>query len=111
MKFLKIEKFHTPILCATTEHLKSESHIVRLTVGGDKLEYPKETSSPATSLIESKLIANSVISNHKSKNARFCSLDIKDFFLSTKMDCPEYIRIHKRHFSNFFFNIYNLWET
>ena len=72
------------------------------------MEYPDETASPAASLIESKLIANSVISDYKEKNAKFCSLDIKDFFLSTKMDRPEYIRIHRKYFSTKFLTIYNL---
>ena len=75
--------------------LKSEPYRVRLTVGGEKLEYPDETASPATSLIESKLIVKSVISDHKAKNTRFCSLDIKDFFLSTKwnvQNISEYIK-------------------
>ena len=72
--------------------LKSEPYRVRLTIGGDKLEYPDETASPAASLIGSKLIANSVISDHKAKNARFCTLDIKYFFLSTKMNRSEYIK-------------------
>ena len=90
--------------------LKSEPYRVRLTVGGDKLEYPDETASPAASLIESKLIANSVISDHKAKNAKFCSLDIKDFFLSTKMERPEYTRIHRKYFSHKFLNIYKLLD-
>ena len=79
-----------------------------MTVGGDRLDYPDETASPAASLIKSKLIANSVISVHKTKNSHFCSLDIKDFFLSTTMNRPEYIRIHKKYFSKKFLNTYNL---
>lgn len=88
--------------------LKSEPYRVRMTVGGDKLDYPDETASPAASLIETKLIANSVISDHKTNNARFCSLDIKDFFLSTVMIRPEFIRIHKKYFSKKFIAAYNL---
>ena len=46
--------------------LKFEPHQVRLTVGGDKLEYPDEAVSPAASLLETKLLLNSTISNtHK----------------------------------------------
>ena len=90
--------------------LKSEPYRVRMTVGGDRLDYPDETASPAASLIESKMIFNSVISDHKSKGARFCGLDIKDFFLSTTMDRPEYIRIHKKYFSTRFLDKYKLWD-
>ena len=60
--------------------LKSEKFRVRMTVGGDKLDYFDNTSSPTASLIETKLLINSVISDHKSKNAKFCSMDLKVFF-------------------------------
>ena len=50
-----------------------------MTVGGDKLNYPDETASPTASLIETKLFVASVISDHKLNNAKFCSVDIKDF--------------------------------
>ena len=43
--------------------IKSETHRVRLTAGGDKLEAYKETSSPTVSLIDSKLHFNSTISD------------------------------------------------
>jgi hypothetical protein len=43
--------------------LKTEKHQVRLTLGGDVLEYLGESSSPVASLIESKLIFNSVVSD------------------------------------------------
>ncbi len=90
--------------------LKSEKYRFRMTVGGDRLDYLDETVSLAASLIESKIIFNSVISDYKSKGARFCSPDIKDFFLSTTMDRPEYIHIHKKYFLKRFLDNYKLWE-
>ena len=59
--------------------LKKEKHRVRLTIGGDKLEYFGDTTSPAASLLETKLLINSTISD-SNKGARFMTLDIKDFF-------------------------------
>ena len=59
--------------------LKPEPMRVRLTVGGDKLDYPFDATAPASGLLESKLIINSTISQQK-KNARFISSDLKDFF-------------------------------
>ena len=59
--------------------LKDEPWRVRLVVGGDKLEYEFDSGSPAASLLETKLLLNSVISDAK-KRARFMSLDIQDFF-------------------------------
>ena len=66
--------------------LKSEPFRVRMTVGGDKLEYPDETASPAALLIETKLIINSVISDHSKFNSKFCAIDLKDFFFKNTYD-------------------------
>ena len=59
--------------------LKSEPHRVSLTVGGDRLDYDKDAASPAASLLETKLLLNSVISQ-SAYGCRFMTLDIKDFF-------------------------------
>ena len=75
---------------------KTEPFRIRLVVGGDKLEYNSDAGSPAASLLETKLLLNSVISDSK-KGARFLSADLKDFFLATPMDNPEYMRIHWKH--------------
>ena len=88
--------------------LKSEPFRVRMTVGGDKLEYPDETASPAASLIETKLIINCVISDHSKFNSKFCAIDLKDFFLKTPMTRPEFLRIHSRYLSPDFRTEYKL---
>ena len=90
--------------------LKTEQFRARMTIGGDRLEYPDETSSPTASLVETKLLINSVISDHKLQNAKFCSIDIKDFFLATPMVKAEYLRTHKRYFSPEFTNTYKLHD-
>ena len=61
--------------------LETEKHRVRLTVGGDKLEYPDDATSPASTLIKTKLLINSTIS-YSHKGARFLYRDIKDFSLT-----------------------------
>ena len=63
----------------THRPLKSEPNRIRLVVGGDSLTCDDDTSSPAASLLETKLMLNSVISDAK-QGARFMSLDLKDFF-------------------------------
>jgi hypothetical protein len=77
--------------------LKSEKHRVRLTVGGDRLDYNKDAGLPAASLLETKLIVNSTISDAK-KNARFMCADLKDFFLATPMEDPEFMRVRSKYF-------------
>ena len=44
---------------------KAESHRTRLTVGGDKLDYPAYPSAPAVGLLDTKIHLNSVISDPK----------------------------------------------
>ena len=76
---------------------KEEKFRVCLTVGGDVLEYYGDASSPAASLLESKLLINGVISDAH-HGARFLTLDIKDYFLQSILEDPEYIRIHYKYF-------------
>ena len=75
---------------------KSEQHTARMTVGGDRLIYPDDATSPAASILETKLLLNRTISD-ADKGERFMTIDIKDFFLKTKMERPEYIRIHGKY--------------
>jgi hypothetical protein len=76
--------------------LKSEPYRVRLTVGGDKLRYDDDAGSPAASLLETKLIVNSTISD-ASKGARFACADLKDFFLASPMEKPEFMKIKYKY--------------
>ena len=70
---------------------------MRLTVGGDRLVYAGDPYSSAASLIETKLLLNSVISDAK-HGARFMTLDLKDHFLQSTLPDAEYIRIHSKYF-------------
>ena len=94
IEFLEVPK-HRKVTCANFfcdyHSLKVEQFRVRMTMGGDRLEYPDEISSPTASLLETKLLLNSVISDYKVHNAKFCSLDIKDFFLATEFGIMHFI--------------------
>lgn len=65
--------------------LKTKPWRVRLVVGGDKLNYLEDNASPTTTLLETKILANSVISDAKD-GARFFSCDLKDFSGNTHED-------------------------
>jgi len=69
---------------------KKEINRTRLTVGGDRINYPGDCSTPTADLVLVKTHFNSVIST---RNARYMTLDIKNFYLNTPMTRPEYIRI------------------
>ena len=85
------------MVCDYRPH-KEETYRVRLTVGGDRLTYNDDVSSPAASLLETKLLLNSTISD-VSKGERCMTLNIKYFFLQTLMERPEYMHIHSKCFS------------
>ena len=85
--------------------LKKEKNRCRLVVGGDRLTYDNETAAPAANLLEAKLILNSTIST---KNAKFLTADIKDFFLSSKMDKPEFMKMHKSEIPTDIFSRYKM---
>ena len=72
--------------------LKSETHRVRITVGGDKLTCLDDTGSPAANLLETKLLLNSTISDAK-YGARMMCVDIVNFFLASPMNRNEYMRV------------------
>ena len=76
---------------------KNEQYRLRLTVGGDRLHYADDAASPAASLLETKMLLNSTISQ-SAQGCRFMTLDIKDFFLKTLMTDHEYMRIHNKYF-------------
>jgi hypothetical protein len=69
---------------------KKETHRTRLTVGGDRLSYPGDTSTPTPKLTTAKCVINSTIST---KNRRFMVADIKDFYLNTPLEGYEYMRL------------------
>ena len=61
--------------------MKAEPCRIQMTVvGGDNLDYPSSTASPAACIIKLKLIVNSVISDHKKYISKFCAIDVKSFF-------------------------------
>ena len=47
-------------------------------VGGDRLDFVDDTGDPAASMLETKLLVNSVISD-EAAGAQFMSCNLKDF--------------------------------
>ncbi len=67
---------------------KEEKERTRFTVGGDKINYPGDGSTPTGDLTLFKIMLNSVIST---PGAQFMSLDVKNFYLNTQMTRYEYV--------------------
>ena len=70
--------------------LKTEQYRCRLVVGGDKLPYASDSAAPAANLVESKILFNSTISQ---PTAKFMTIDISNFFLSSLMHEPEFMKM------------------
>jgi hypothetical protein len=86
---------------------KEEPRRVRMTVGGDQIEYPGDCATKGADLITAKCLFNSVVST---PNAKMMGMDIKDFYLNTILPNPEYVRIPISIIPEEFIEAYNLWE-
>jgi hypothetical protein len=78
-----------------------------MTVGGNLLDAYQDVRSPAVSLLDAKLHFNSVISDAH-RGARYCTGDIKDFFLQSLMAIYQYMKIHKKYLPDEVISEYNL---
>ena len=77
-------------LVASIQTHKTETHRIRFTVGGNRLDFPGYTTTNCASLTTTKFILNSTIST---PGARFITLDIKKFYYNTPMGRYEYMKI------------------
>jgi hypothetical protein len=69
---------------------KLEANRMRLMVVGTYIDYPWDVATPTSDLGTAKLLFNSVIST---PGATFLGMDIKNFYLNTPMNCPEYMKL------------------
>jgi hypothetical protein len=70
-------------LVVTDRPQKANPRRVRITVGGDRFDYPFDISTRTAGLTTAKILFNSVVST---TNAKFCTMGIKDFYLNTPME-------------------------
>ena len=68
---------------------KDDPNMTRITIAGGQILVPFDVSTPTGSIELVKLMINSVLSR---QNARFYAFDIKNFYLDTPMEKPEYVR-------------------
>jgi hypothetical protein len=82
-----------------------DPNCTQVTVGGNLLHYPGDCSTPTVDMITVKLHLNSVI---LTKNACYCTIDLKDFCLNTPIDQPEYMCMKISNLPPDFVKAYNL---
>jgi hypothetical protein len=71
---------------------KADPYRVRLTVGGNLIDFPGDVATKTADLVTIKALMNDIIST---PGARARAIDIKDFYLNNPLPSKEYIRFHK----------------
>jgi hypothetical protein len=69
---------------------KKHPYHTRIMMGGNLINYPDGCGTPTADLLTVKLMFNSIIST---PNAKFMTIDIKDFYRMIPMDRFEYFRM------------------
>ena len=70
---------------------KKDPNKVQITADGGRLAYYGKTSTETASIETAKILINSVLST---KNAKFMSIDISNFYIQTNLKEFQYIRFH-----------------
>jgi hypothetical protein len=84
---------------------KEDPNRIRITAGGNLINYPGELTTRTADITTSKLHWNSVLSTQK---AKYMCLDLKNFYLSAPLDRYEYMRIPLELFPPWIVAQYNL---
>ena len=86
---------------------KSETNRTRPVMDSDRLSATMDCGTPTANLLTVKLIFNSIVST---PGVRFLGLDLKDFYLNTPLDRPEFLRIKLSNCPDNVIEEYNLNE-
>ena len=86
---------------------KEDPYRVRMTIGGNLIDYPGNTATKTADLVTAKILIKEVISNPK---RRAVAIDIKDFNLNNDLPDCEYIWIPVNIIPDTIYKQYNLQE-
>ena len=96
--------YFSKVVC-TFRPEKSDPNITHITIAGQNIKNPGDVGTKTASLDLLKFLLNSVLSR---KGAKFVTFDIKNFYLQTLLDRPEYVRIKLDDITQDFIDKYNL---
>ena len=73
----------------------TKTYRIRGTAGGDRIHYPDEVSARTADMEVVKLFIHSVCSDkvHSGQSCHWMTIDVKDFYLGSPLERPEYVRI------------------
>jgi hypothetical protein len=78
------------ITCLIRPEKIEEPNQTRLVVGGNRVHYLGNAGTPTADLLTVKLLTNSTI---RTPNAKYMTMDIKDFYLNNPMAQYEYMQL------------------
>ena len=78
-----------------------------MTISGNLLDYNGNTKIPTTNLITMKLLLNSILTT---LNAKFMTINFKNFYLETKLKDKQYIFLPAALIPKEILNHYNLYS-
>ncbi len=84
---------------------KADPHSIRITAGGNLINYLGKVSTRTADLITSKLMWNSVLST---KGAKYMCLDIKKNYLTAPLDCFKCMKMPLALFPKWIIKQYDL---
>jgi hypothetical protein len=96
---------YSNVICKVQPEKGDDTDHMRITIGGNNIVYPGDVGTPTGSIEIVKLLINSVLSQ---RNARLATMDLKNFYLNTPLDRPEYIRIKLADIPQEFIDKYKL---
>jgi hypothetical protein len=67
-----------------------DANLTHITIGKNNIVYTGDVGTPTSSIELVKLLVNSVLSQ---RNARFATVDLKNFYLNTPLDWSEFVCI------------------
>ena len=77
-------------------------------MGSNLVNYPDDCGTPTADIITIKLLLNSIISTN---NAKFMTIDLKDFYLMTLMTRYQYLYMKLDLLPDDIIKEYKLWDT
>jgi hypothetical protein len=92
------------IVCNYKTH-KKEKERVRLTMGGDRLDYSGDVATSTADITTFKILINSTLST---EDAVMMMMDIKNYYLGTPLPRFEYMKMFLSHFPEKIVQKYNL---
>jgi hypothetical protein len=96
---------YSKVICKVQPEKGDDANRTGITIGGNNIAYPGYVGTPMGSIELVKLLVNSVLSQC---NARLATIDLKNFYLNTPLDRPEYVRIKLADIPQEFINEYKL---